>query len=133
MKKIHFPLFLLLLLISPLTVKSQRQDAVQFVPADSVVAWGGGEADWRGMATALFPDVVEKTFVPASSAKKLLKHWTKQTRSALGVLGMKAATADGRAEADAALAASVFHFGQIAIPELKRYLADEGIKVRIQH
>ena len=36
-------------------------------------------------------------------------------------------------KADAALAASVFHFGQIAIPELKRYLADEGIKVRIQH
>ena len=36
-------------------------------------------------------------------------------------------------KADAALAASVFHFGQIAIPELKRYLADGGIKVRIQH
>lgn len=104
MKKIHFPLFLLLLLISPLTVKSQRPDAVQFVPADSVVAWGGGEADWRGMATALFPDVAEKTFVPASSAKKLLKHWTKQTRPALGVLGMNAATADERVEADAALA-----------------------------
>lgn len=103
MKKIHFPLFLLLLLISPLTVKSQRQDAVQFVPADSVVAWGGGEADWRGMATALFPDVTEKTFVPASSAKKLLKHWTKQTRPALGMLGMNAATADERVEADAAL------------------------------
>ena len=32
--------------------------------------------------------------------------------------------------ADAALAASVFHFGQIAIPELKAYLAAEGIPVR---
>ncbi len=32
--------------------------------------------------------------------------------------------------ADAALAASVFHFGEIAIPELKRYLRNEGINVR---
>lgn len=34
-------------------------------------------------------------------------------------------------KADAALAASVFHFGQILIPQLKRYLADNGINVRI--
>ena len=33
--------------------------------------------------------------------------------------------------ADAALAASVFHFGEIPIPELKRYLAGEGIPVRM--
>ena len=33
--------------------------------------------------------------------------------------------------ADAALAASVFHFGQIKIPELKQYLRKEGINVRI--
>jgi len=32
--------------------------------------------------------------------------------------------------ADAALAASVFHFGQIKIPELKEYLRKEGINVR---
>ena len=31
---------------------------------------------------------------------------------------------------DAALAASVFHFGQIAIPELKQYLQREGIPMR---
>lgn len=30
-------------------------------------------------------------------------------------------------KADAALAASVFHFGEIKIPELKKYLANEGI------
>lgn len=34
-------------------------------------------------------------------------------------------------KADAALAASVFHFGEIPIPELKRYLCDEGINVRL--
>ena len=33
--------------------------------------------------------------------------------------------------ADAALAASVFHFGEIPIPELKQYLRSEGINVRI--
>lgn len=32
--------------------------------------------------------------------------------------------------ADAALAASVFHFGEINIPTLKEYLADRGVKVR---
>lgn len=33
--------------------------------------------------------------------------------------------------ADAALAASVFHFGEIPIPELKRYLKTEGVNVRL--
>lgn len=33
--------------------------------------------------------------------------------------------------ADAALAASVFHFGEIPIPELKQYLTKEGINVRL--
>lgn len=33
--------------------------------------------------------------------------------------------------ADAALAASVFHFGQISIPELKEYLRKENINVRL--
>ena len=33
--------------------------------------------------------------------------------------------------ADAALAASVFHFGEIPVPELKQYLRQEGINVRI--
>lgn len=35
------------------------------------------------------------------------------------------------AGSDAALAASVFHFGEIAIPDLKKYLAAHGIPVRI--
>ena len=36
-----------------------------------------------------------------------------------------------KGKADAALAASVFHFGEIGIPELKVYLRREGINVRI--
>lgn len=34
------------------------------------------------------------------------------------------------AQADAALAASVFHFGEIPIPDLKRYLQGQGIEMR---
>jgi len=33
-------------------------------------------------------------------------------------------------KADAGLAASIFHFGEIAIPDLKRYLRDAGICIR---
>jgi len=33
--------------------------------------------------------------------------------------------------AAAALAASVFHYRQIAIPELKTYLAENGVEVRL--
>ncbi len=36
-----------------------------------------------------------------------------------------------KGKADAALAASVFHFGEIEIPELKSFLKAEGIKIRI--
>ena len=34
-------------------------------------------------------------------------------------------------KADAALAASVFHFGGIKIPDLKLYLCSQGVPVRI--
>ena len=34
-------------------------------------------------------------------------------------------------KADAALAASVFHFGEIGIRDLKHYLREEGINVRL--
>ncbi len=34
-------------------------------------------------------------------------------------------------KADAALAASVFHYGEIAIPDLKQYLSENGIEVRL--
>jgi cyclase len=36
-----------------------------------------------------------------------------------------------KGRADAALAASVFHFGEIPIPELKRFLKDRNVPVRI--
>lgn len=35
--------------------------------------------------------------------------------------------------ADAALAASIFHFGEIPVPVLKQYLHEHGISVRLEH
>jgi cyclase len=37
----------------------------------------------------------------------------------------------GPGKADAALAATIFHYKEITIPELKGYLREEGINVRI--
>lgn len=45
------------------------------------------------------------------------------------MLHFKEAFQEGRA--DAALAAGVFHFGDIKIPELKSYLCSEGVSVRM--
>ncbi len=36
-----------------------------------------------------------------------------------------------RTSCSAALAASIFHYGEVAIPELKRYLSDRGVNVRV--
>ena len=36
-----------------------------------------------------------------------------------------------QADVSGALAASVFHTGAIAIPNLKRYLADQGLEMRL--
>ncbi|MDQ3713052.1 MAG: HisA/HisF-related TIM barrel protein, partial [Acidobacteriota bacterium] len=36
-----------------------------------------------------------------------------------------------RGKADAALAASIFHFREIEIPNLKKYLAEQDVSVRI--
>ncbi len=36
-----------------------------------------------------------------------------------------------KGKASAVLGASVFHFGEISIPEVKKYLMDKGIQVKI--
>jgi cyclase len=35
------------------------------------------------------------------------------------------------AKASAVLAASIFHFGEISIPQAKKYLAEKGVSVRV--
>ena len=36
-----------------------------------------------------------------------------------------------QSKADAALAASIFHFHEIGIPELKSYLSEKGVSIRL--
>jgi cyclase len=52
---------------------------------------------------------------------------------ASGGVGTLAHLADGleKGEADAVLAASIFHFGTFSIPQVKRYLRRRGLPVRI--
>jgi cyclase len=40
-------------------------------------------------------------------------------------------TAFTEGRADAALAASIFHYGDVPIPSLKRWLADRGVPMRL--
>ena len=47
-----------------------------------------------------------------------------------GAMARLVVPAASQAEADAVLAASLFHFGEITIPQLKEYLAGKGIPVR---
>ena len=51
---------------------------------------------------------------------------------ASGGVGTLQHFADGilKGHADAVLAASVFHYGELTIPEVKRFLANQGIEVR---
>ena len=52
---------------------------------------------------------------------------------ASGGVGNLQHLADGilKGGADAVLAASIFHFGQYSIPEAKKYLAEQGIEMRL--
>ena len=52
---------------------------------------------------------------------------------ASGGVGNLQHLADGilKGGADAVLAASIFHFGQHTIPEAKKYLAEQGIEMRL--
>lgn len=71
-----------------------------------------------GFALDITSQLVEKLHIPVIAS---------------GGAGTKAHFAEvfQKANADAALAASVFHYGEIPIPELKQYLQNEGITVRI--
>lgn len=72
----------------------------------------------KGYDLALTKAVSERVGIPviASGGAGALEHF-------------RDAFTEGKA--DAVLAASLFHFGEIPIPELKKYLKNEGIPVRI--
>ena len=92
------------------------------------------EANERGAGEILFTsmnhDGVKTGF--ANDALALLSDQLTIPIIASGGAGAKEHFADAfrLGHADAALAASVFHFGEIPIPELKTYLRGEGIPVR---
>ncbi len=71
----------------------------------------------NGFAIELTKEVSERVGIPviASGGAGSMPHFTE-------------VFTEGKA--DAALAASIFHFGEIPIPDLKRYLTDNGVAVR---
>lgn len=73
----------------------------------------------RGFDIELLSEVCDAVSVPviASGGAGCMEDFTKLFKSLPGV--------------DAGLAASVFHFGEIKIPELKRKLSSDGINVRL--
>ena len=93
------------------------------------------EANERGAGEILFTsmdhDGVKNGY--ANKALAILSNTLTIPVIASGGAGNKQHFKDAftQGKADAALAASVFHFGEIPIPELKAYLHTEGINVRI--
>lgn len=95
--------------------------------AREVVDRGAGEL----LFTSMDHDGTKAGFANAALAE--LSRQVNVPVIASGGAGTKAHFADAfkLGNADAALAASVFHFGEIPINELKQYLRDQGIVIRI--
>ena len=100
----------------------------------TLIEWAH-EAQERGAGEILFTsmnhDGVKTGF--ANNALKELSDILAIPIIASGGAGAKEHFRDAfiKGHADAALAASVFHFGEISIPELKEYLIEERINVRL--
>lgn len=95
--------------------------------AKSAVDAGAGEI----LLTSMNQDGTKEGY--ALDITKLLSENLPVPVIASGGGGSKAHFSDvfKKASADAALAASVFHFGEIPIPDLKKYLSEEGVVVRL--
>ena len=93
------------------------------------------EAQERGAGEILFTSMAHDGTLQgfANEALSMLHGQLSIPVIASGGAGTKAHFRDAflLGHADAALAASVFHFGQIPIGELKQYLKNEGINVRL--
>ena len=92
------------------------------------------EAQERGAGEILFTSM-DHDGTKAGFATEALARMSEQLSIpiiASGGAGNKEHFADvfTRGKADAGLAASIFHFGEVGIGELKTYLAGEGIAVR---
>ena len=105
----------------------ERTDLKLFDWAAEVADRGAGEI----LFTSMNHDGVKQGF--ANEALATLADRVHIPVIASGGAGCKADFYDAfaKGKADAALAASVFHFGEIKIAELKEYLQQRGVKVRI--
>jgi len=104
------------------------------IPTDKELFSWAKEAENRGAGEILFTSIKHdgvKTGYP-NEALCTLSETLGIPIIASGGAGKKEDFRDVfiQGKADAALAASVFHFGEISIPELKQYLKGEGIVVR---
>ena len=104
----------------------QGTDIDLFDWAKTVENLGAGEI----LFTSMDHDGTKNGF--ANEALARLSSWVNIPIIASGGAGAKEHFADAfiQGKADAALAASVFHFNEIPIPELKQYLADQNIVIR---
>lgn len=105
------------------------------IPTDRDLFDWAYEANERGAGEILFTsmnhDGVKQGF--ANDALRRLSDTLSIPVIASGGAGRREHFLDVFTEgrADAALAASVFHFGEIPIPELKQYLSNNGIEIRL--
>lgn len=105
------------------------------IPTERSLFDWGHEAQERGAGEILFTsmnhDGVKNGF--ANEALRQLADTLSIPIIASGGAGKREHFRDTfiHGHSDAALAASVFHFGEIPIPALKEYLRDEGIAVRL--
>ena len=105
------------------------------VPVDKELFSWAHEAQERGAGEILFTsmnhDGVKTGF--ANEALAILAQSLHIPVIASGGAGAKSHFLDvfTQGKADAALAASVFHFGEIKIPELKSYLCARGVPMRL--
>lgn len=105
------------------------------IPTDRTLFDWAHEAQERGAGEILFTSM-NHDGVKTGFANEALRHLSDALSIpiiASGGAGAKEHFRDTFIEghSDAALAASVFHFGEIKIPELKQYLQAEGINVRL--
>ncbi|MDR1555961.1 MAG: imidazole glycerol phosphate synthase subunit HisF [Tannerellaceae bacterium] len=105
------------------------------IPADKHLFQWAAEAEERGAGEILFTSMTHDGVKDgyANEALSALAERLHIPVIASGGAGKKEHFRDTflQGKADAALAASVFHFGEISIAGLKTYLANEGINIRI--
>lgn len=105
------------------------------VPTDRDLFQWASEAEDRGAGEILFTSMTHDGVKDgyANEALSALSAMLRIPIIASGGAGRMEHFRDAftQGKADAALAASVFHFGEIQISDLKRYLRQEGIHVRI--